>query len=417
MKYVQFLYHIVCLLILTGIVNAQKNNNTTLNLNLSEAIERSLSSHLSLKIQETAVEQARGQKQSAGKLPNPILTYYREDLSLGGVETGEWIVSGQLPLNFLWERWTAVSAASARIEVEKARLSDVERELIFEVKKAFIDYIRTRQLYNGWQQGVNILDQVSHASKARLAEGDISGYEYQRISLELQRYKKYAAEATAEWSLKKSHLAYLTGFAEQEANFEATLPQIATFPTTSLDNCISSALNNRPDLKAAQSSLQSRRSLLNAEKWRRIPETSLSIGYKEQNDNFSGPVVQFNIGIPLFDRNQGRIKESKAIMHGQALHSELLKKRVILEVRNAYNQYQIYRDQYQEIIQDNSISPERLLQTAQTTYQEGEASLIQLLDALQAYIEAIKTRQAMTQQYYLSVFELEKVAAIPLAEY
>lgn len=417
MKHFQFLYHIVFIMLFVGLAEAQSPGDPAIELTLSDAIERSLANHYSPQIQMAAIEQARGQRKSAGVLPNPVLSYYREDLSLGGLESGEWIVSGQLPLNFLWERWSAVSAASARIEVEKAQLSDVERILTFEAKRAFVEYIHTQQIHEAWQRGTGILEEVSEASKARLTEGDVSGYEHQRIVLELQRYEKYTADAAVQWSSKREYLAYLIDPKEQHQNFEAVAPQAISLSAISLDDISATAIANRPDLKATQSIIQNSQAILSAAKWQGLPATSLSIGYKEQRDKFGGPVIQLNVGIPLFDRNQGRIQETKAAMQSQVLQSKLSKKQVLLEVRNAYNRFQIYRERYQETSQGKLISPERLLQVARISYQEGETPLIQLLDAVRAYVETLQIQQDLRLQYHLGLYELEKVAATSLIKH
>ncbi|MCB0260747.1 MAG: hypothetical protein KDE62_13660, partial [Calditrichaeota bacterium] len=138
MKRIQRCLCIVMGLLLPYLAHAQNLNKTATPLTISDAIEKTLLNHYTPQIQKTAIEQARGQRKSAGSLPNPILSYYREDLRFAGQETGEWILSGQLPLNFLWERWPAVSTASAFVEAEEARVRDVERTLIFNISKNFI---------------------------------------------------------------------------------------------------------------------------------------------------------------------------------------------------------------------------------------------------------------------------------------
>lgn len=417
MKYIHFICHVACLLLFMNMANAQDAREEVVSITLSDALKKSFASHLSPQIQQTAVAQAMGQKTTAGVLPNPVLSYYHEDLSLGNLESGEWILSGQLPLNFLWERWSAVSAAAAQVNVEKARLSVVEQELAFEVKKAFVEYIYAQRVNDGWEKVMTTLQEIRAASKARFHEGDISGYDHQRISLELKGYKQYATDAAAAWTNKKSYLAYLIGFAEQNSHYEAVAPQASTLSINSLEDCIAAAIANRPDLQASAFSVKNRQAMLANEKWRALPATSFSIGYKEQNDNFSGPVFQFNIGLPLFERNQGRIKAAKAMVNRQVLQAKLLKERVALEVRNAYDRFKIYQAQYLETQGDNNLIPENLLQIAQVAYREGETPLIQLLDAGQAYIDALHSEQVLVLQYYLSMFTLERVTATSLAEF
>jgi outer membrane protein TolC len=51
-------------------------------LTLQQAVERALANYPALQIQRYDIEQALGQKTTAGLLPNPVLSYNREDIKL-----------------------------------------------------------------------------------------------------------------------------------------------------------------------------------------------------------------------------------------------------------------------------------------------------------------------------------------------
>jgi multidrug efflux pump subunit AcrA (membrane-fusion protein) len=120
---------------------SQELARPTQTLTLQQAIERALANYPALQIQRYEVEQALGQKTTAGLLPNPLLSYYKEDLDLSGQKGGEEIFSAGLPLNFLWNRWPQVSAAEAQIEASNLVLANVQRLVKFEVQKAFNEYL------------------------------------------------------------------------------------------------------------------------------------------------------------------------------------------------------------------------------------------------------------------------------------
>lgn len=416
MKHIQYHLWFMVWLAFVCPTHAQNLNDAATPLTISEAVEQSLLNHYSPQIQKAAIEQARGQRTSAGRLPNPMLSYYQEDLRFAGQETGEWILSGQLPLNFLWERWPAVSTAAAFVEAEEARLRDVESTLIFTVRKTFIEYAHAQRIYAGWQRGIRILEEVNQTSRARLNEGDISGYEYQRIVLEILRYEKTAAEAEIHWAVKRSELAYLLNPDAPDRDIEIVYPDRAILPAITLEDISAAALENRPDLKADLALLRSRQAALSEAKWQRLPEISLGAGYKEQRDHFSGAVVQLNVGIPLFDRNQGQIQGAKAVAQGQQLQYEASKKQALLEVRNAFERMQIYGKQYRQHELAGAAAPDQLLRMARISYQEGETTLIQLLDAVRTYVETLQIQEDLLMQYLLSIYDLERVSGMSLLE-
>jgi cobalt-zinc-cadmium efflux system outer membrane protein len=244
-------------------------------LTLSQAIARALDRSPTLQIQRRAIEEAQGQRTAAGLLPNPAISYSREDLRLGGRKGGEWILSAGLPLNALWERRPRVDAASERVEAEQFALADAQRLIRFETQKAFVESHYADQSHQAWQRATAAFQKAAEASRARLTEGDVAGYDQQRIALEHLRYRKAEAEAQAELLNSRRQLAFLLDPAQTEISVETT----AEFPTRTteipLERLLAQALQNRPDLKSARAALRNRQATLSAAQRERLPAASL----------------------------------------------------------------------------------------------------------------------------------------------
>jgi len=377
-------------------------------LTLQQALERALANYPALQIQRYEIEQALGLKTTAGLLPNPVLSYYKENLKLGGLKGGEEVLSAGLPLNFLWNRWSQTNAANAQVEAENLTLANVQRLVKFEVQKAFVECYYADQSYQAWQKAAAVFRQAATAGKIRLADGDISGYEQQRIALEQQRYQKAAGEAQVEFINSRRRLAFLLDPTRSEMQFEPTDDFQTPATEMNLEKLLAYARQNRPDLQAARAIARSKQAALRAAKWQRLPEASVSAGYKKQVDDFKGAVIQVNLGFPLFDRNQGAVRSARAAHEQQITATGLLEKQIALEVRQAYDRYRLYRELLET--RDDE-QPESMLEIAQFSYAEGEMPLIELLDGVRAYSEAFQTRFDLLLQYQLSMFELEKAAA------
>lgn len=387
---------------------SQENKGPAEILTLQQAVERALENYPALQIQRYAIEQALGQKTTAGLLPNPVLSYYKEDLDLRGQKVGEEVFSAGLPLNFLWNRWPQANAANAQVEAENISLLNVQRLVKFEVQKAFVECYYAAQSHDAWQKAAAVFKQAATTGKIRLTDGDISGYEQQRIALEQQRYQKAASEAQMEFINSRRRLAFLLEPTRSEIPFEPAGDFQTSAPEIDLENLLAHALQNRPDLQAARAIARSKQAALRAAKWQRLPAAGVSAGYKKQVDDFKGAVVQVNLDFPLFDRNQGGVHSARAAHEQQITATGLLEKQIALEVRQAYDRYRLYRELLET--RDDE-QPESMLEIAQFSYAEGEMPLIELLDGVRAYSEAFQTRFDLLLKYQLSIFELEKVAA------
>lgn len=407
---------IVCLVssVFAAFGMAQEVDTKTLTLTLPEAIDRALANYPALQIQQYSIEQAQGQKTSAGLFPNPVVTFYREDLSLNGQDGGETTIFAGLPLNFLWSRWSRVSGASAQVDAERLTLADVQRLIRFEVQKAFAETHFAAQNYLAWQKAVNVFSQAAKAGHHRFADGDIAGYEQQRIAIEHLRYEKAETEAKVRLSNSQKQLIFLIDPNQTETLIQTSAVFPSLFPDISPEKLLAQSLQSRPDLQAARSTLRSKQAALTASRWARLPEITASVGYKKQVDDFKGSVVQINFGFPLFNRNQGNVRSANAALNQQTLATELLKKRVALEVRQAYETYQLYRHQVEQFHDESVQPPEQLLEIAQFSYAEGEMSLLELLDGVRAYSESFQTRNNLLLKYQLSIFELEKATGTPI---
>lgn len=382
-------------------------------ITLSEAINQALDKHPALRIQQSTIQQALGKKRTAAILPNPMVTFYREDLALKGQAVGETTIYAGLPLNFLWSRWPQISAADARVQAEQLVLEDKRRMIKFEVQKAFAETHFAIESYGAWQKAVDVFRQAAKAGRVRFTDGDMAGYEHQRITVEYLRYRKAQTVAKVRVNTSRRQLAFLINPDQGDTLIQTS----SVFPTptrdVSLEQLLAQSMKNRPDLQAAHAMVQSRRASLNATKMGRLPDVSVAAGYKRQVDDSKGAVVQISLGVPLFDRNQGNIQSAGAALIEEELVAELLEKRVAMEVRQAYESYQLYRQQVAEF-QNEGIEPERLLEVAQFSYSEGEMSLLEVLDGVRAFSESFQTRSDLLLKYQLSLFELEKATAMPL---
>ena len=396
---------------------AQDIEATKLTLTLPQAIERALANYPALQIQRYVVEQAQGQKTTAGLFPNPVITFYREDLSLNGQDGGETTIFAGLPLNFLWSRWSRVSAASAQVDAEQLTLTDVQRLIKFEVQKAFAETHFAAENCLAWQKAAEVFHQAAEASRVRFTDGDMAGYEQQRITVEYLRYRKAETEAKVWLNNSQRQLAFLLNPNQSEALIQTSAVFPSHLPDISPEKLLAQSLQSRPDLQAAQSTVQSKQAALTASKWGRLPEITAFAGYKKQVADFKGSVVQIDFEFPLFNRNQGNVRSANAALNQQTSATELLEKRVAMEVRQAYETCQLYRKQVEQFLDQRVRPPEQLLEIAQFSYAEGEISLLDLLDGVRAYSEAFQARNDLLLKYQLSIFELEKATGTPITSF
>jgi outer membrane protein, heavy metal efflux system len=395
---------VLLIFLLTNYSIAQEQESIT----IEEAIDKALNNNAQLKFQQYKMMKAEGYLTNAGIIPNPQASYYKEDLSDNNASYNEWTVSGSMPLNFLWERWSAVNSASYLFDAEKFEYEKRRFDLISDVKSAFVSVHFYNEINNAREKALSVIDHVKQTADAREDEGEISGYDLQRILLEYLLYQKNYSESKTDYNESLSELLLLISSSDSLKEINTVFNYNSTGFSASLDSLIQTAKENRADLKAAQLRIEGSNSALTNEQLKIIPDVSFNMGYKEQSDNLKGLGYGFSIGIPLFDRNQGNIETAEAELNQHnALYQYLLRK-TVTDVETSYKKFKDYEAQLNSLKQFEFFNPEDIISTAEFSYAEGEMNLVELIDAIRAYTDSFLLTNELLLNYYQSLFELER---------
>lgn len=400
------LYHllIVLFIIPAGIVNAQ------LKLSLDQAMELGLINNIELKRQSAAVENAGADLRFSSRLPNPGFSYSREDLQSDDVSYNEWTAAGSLPVNFLWDRWSNISSKEKTYDAQKLFLGHTRWTIISEIQKVYCLAANYSELYKELTGAVEQINKLSLSAQQRVNEGDISEYDSRRILLELSRFKILLTETNLHRAKFLNELKLLAGLSSAEqieldpVNYSFEVPY-------SEQELIDSALANRSDLEAMRLAVESANSLLVYNKLKSIPQISFSAGYKTQADKLKGTVFQLDFEIPLFNRNQQNVEQTRIELDLSRDQLHYLDARIRTEIAQVYNKYLADKNSYEE---RSDLRPETLFETAAFSYEQGETSVVEFLDGINAYVDGMILNAEIRGGIIESFFELQKSAAISL---
>ena len=197
----------------------------------------------------------------------------------------------------------------------------------------------------------------------------------------------------------------------------ADLPRLemapGEFPDRSREELKEMAYRSRPDLEVLASQRAEMRETIELEESQRIPDLTLGGGYK-RDFGINSLYAAFQLPIPLFNRNQGSIDRARA--QQRRVENEYLWKRIQIgaEVDRAY---QVYRTQQSHVerIQDDLLGrAETALEVTRQSYQEGEASLMDYLDALRVRLDTSLSYYELLFQLQRARLQLERATATDL---
>jgi cobalt-zinc-cadmium efflux system outer membrane protein len=247
----------------------------------------------------------------------------------------------------------------------------------------------------------------------RRDEGDASGYAARRIRLERARYEQRLAAARLEARSARRQLALLI-LPEGAPSVAAEPLPAATPPTISRGEALRTALRDRPELRRRESEVDAREAARRAVRREVWPDPSVTAGYKRQSNGAEGAFLGVGIPLPFFDRNRGTAEAAFARLRAAEAQQMLARREIRNEVRRTYAAYTSTRRQSQLLSDDLLRGSDDLLRIAQTSYDEGEMSLVELLDAADAYRDARLRSVDLRDDLWTRYFRLLRAMGQPI---
>jgi cobalt-zinc-cadmium efflux system outer membrane protein len=263
------------------------------------------------------IEESKAQEITANLRPNPQLTtgidYVHPFKSYGGLEDAQ----PSLAVSYLIERMNKRAlrheTAQKATAVAVSQLADQERTLLFTLRSAFIQVLQQKAILALAIDNLAFYDRVLDISKERFKSGDIARIDLDRLQLQRVTYESDLQTATVNLRTAKIKLLMLMNDRTPIDQFDVTGTFEFSEELSPLPEFRQTALDTRPDLKAAIQSVDQARSAYKLAKANAStdPTVSLDGGRLAQSSGgqYGYGYVGISVNIPLriFDRNQGEI--------------------------------------------------------------------------------------------------------------
>ena len=370
---------------------------------LVEALAAFADNSLALQIARAESREVAGAARQFRTYSNPAFTLAREDLGHSGA--GYWEMTMGIVQRVEWPGRTAARrrVADHTFEGALARFRADSIRLAFEVRETYVRAWLAEAVERTVGRAAEVIRELAEAAERRLEDGDISAYEARRLRLERVRAEQSLANAALRVHDARRMLALLIA---PESGTEQVGPSegISGLPPVVNREEALAALSGRADLQAAARELEAARAESAAARLKQVPDPVLSLAYKDRADRFSGVAIGIDLALPLFDRGAGAREKATARESAALSQLGLRQREAALDLRAASDRYASTRDQLQAtegiVLED----AEALLGSARAAYAEGEMTLLELLDAADAYrdarVSALSLRSATWIAYY-----------------
>ncbi len=282
--------------------------------NLRQALALALTHNPDLKAFSWAVRAGEAKTLQAGLRPNPELETKIKEFGGSGALSGFSAIETAIQLSTLIElggvrgkqrQVAALETELAGWDYETARL-----DVLTQVNQAFIDVLAAQEAVALNEELVRLAEQVFNTVKAQIEAGKVSPVEGTRAQVELVNSRivlegsRHGLEA-ARFALAATWGSTSPTFERVEGQLEMTNP----IPTAGQ---LANRLSQHPNIARWTVEMAHRRAVIKLEKSGCLPDLSIGSGMKYLNESDDVAFIfGLSLPLPLFDRNQGAIREAE----------------------------------------------------------------------------------------------------------
>lgn len=281
------------------------------------------------------------------------------------------------------------------ITVQQAQKKAYENQLKYEIVSAYFQYLQSDEAVKILKNTHSTLQEllkvnISLVANAKATKDVVLSNEYELGKIEQQIAENEKNNEVAQ--------AYFNFLLNRELNSAILKDSTLTFSKESsgeISSLTNTALQQRQELQQVQNGLRASEQLISLNKGSALPRINVvgDAGYQGFNYTFGSDqqywLVQFGLTWDIFKGGEKRAKTQQARIDYQVMENKMeqLKKQIELQVIQAHYELKAARQSF-ETSQSGVRSTERSFQIIQAKYKEGQAILLEYLDAQNKYTTA-----------------------------
>ena len=377
----------------------------------------------------TTIQQSQAEEITQGLRPNPALFADWEYLPLGspahqnstlysGVSTPDYLnnnTEGDIGLSYLIERGgkrhDRLQAQKDITAQTKSLVADNGRGLTFQVATLFYSAQLAESTLELAEKDLKSFQQTVDISEAQYKAGGLSENDYLMIKLQLLQFESDEEQAQLAKVQSLSDLRQLLGYESVSEDYDVVSSFEYQPVKVNLLDLQAKALQNRPDLRAAQQGVTAANSQLVLMKANGKQDVTVQGNYSHVN-GISAATFYGSIPLAIFNRNQGEILRARYAINQATEQEKFTNGQALTDVYDAYQGLRsndkvvlLYINKYLDVAtQSRDISD--------YAYHRGGISLLDFLDAERSYrATQLAYRQALAS-YLLALEQLKEAVGV-----
>lgn len=337
-----------------------------------------------VRVAEGRRDQAAGRAGELGQFTNPTFEWRRENLR--SPLQPDIFATFYVPFDVTGRRLQLRSAAGAGRARATAQYAAERRAADLEAARAWLQAAYATERERVLRAQAEALRELARVDSARFQEGAVAEGVAMRTRLEADRGAVALAHGVAEASRARAALAAVLGVSDDR------LPPLAALSAPGLPEPPDSAavrrvaVAQRPEVTVAEQAVREASARASAEARGVLGEWQLQTGTKETGGFMTGQ-LGVALPLPLFNRNGGARQRARGELAEARALRDLARVGVVAEADAARAAYAVFRATAGDAATFGARGLE-IATIARVAYREGQATLVELLDAERASVDA-----------------------------
>jgi cobalt-zinc-cadmium efflux system outer membrane protein len=350
-------------------------------------------SNPTLRAAQIGIDESRAEEVTAYLRPNPDFSLEVDQLDFFSNNPTSYrpfaFAEPFISFDYLHERRhkreLRLESAQKATTVAQSQLADQERNLIFNLRNAFVQTLQAKAVRELAVQNLAYYDHELSIGQERYKAGDIARVDQDRLELQRVTYESDLQTADVNLRTAKIQLLQFLNSRTPIDQFDVTGPFDFNEQIVALDELRRVAMAERPDLKAAVEAVDKARTdyKLAVANGSTDPTFGVDFGRDPPIPVYMG--ISVSIPLRIFDRNQGEKARTQLDITKNEKLRDAAQAQVFSDVDSAYatltSTVTLLRPYKEKYLQQAA----RVRDTIEFSYQHGQAALVDFLDSQRDY--------------------------------
>lgn len=397
-----------------------ENQNITLqanSLNLNKAIELGIINNPNLKVMRSKLGISDAQILQSKLIPNPSI------VSDNGFAENTFRIGAEQTIELGNKRARRIKLAKMQKQVFLQELITTTLDVRSEIRTSYIQAYNSQQKLWTAQEILKTTDRLANIAKKREEAGDIANLDVLQAEIEMLNAKNEVQVAKLELNKAFNTLSANLG-QDIDINTVLVAPDLIknlTFSLnlddndeTLLNSLINKAYENSSELKTIQKNIDVENQKLKVARAEIVPNLNIGAGADivTGDEKKTSAYVMGSFDVPVFNHQQGVIKEINAQKQVYEKELEAQKNVISQKVKNAYSSIVSYSNSIK--IYENELIPHaiKVLEKSELSFKEGKSNILVPLNSQDAYINTKFGYIQILSEFEKAISDLERAIGV-----